>query len=216
MFTGIIEEKGLVKELKLSAQSARIWLTGKIIFEDLKLGDSVAVNGLCLTVAERKGDLWMADVMPETLKRSNLGSLKAGDYVNLERAMKADGRFGGHMVSGHIDGVGKITAIRKNENAVIFEISADQKLTDYMIEKGSISIDGISLTIIFVNVLSFGVSVIPHTLKETVLGDKKAGDLVNLENDLIGKYIKKFMSGLEVKSLPESRLTMDFLAKSGF
>ncbi|MGD9474523.1 MAG: riboflavin synthase [Eubacteriaceae bacterium] len=214
MFTGIIEEKGIVSRVLPAGSSQELWIRGEKIFDDLKLGDSVAVNGVCLTVAAIKRDQWMADVMPESLRRSSLYKLQAGDFVNLERAMKADGRFGGHLVSGHIDGVGKITDIKREDNAVIFDICADQKIVSYMIEKGSIAIDGISLTISFVSDQAFGFSVIPHTLKETVLGDKKVGDSVNLENDQIGKYVKKFVDGISKKAT--SSLTMEFLKQAGF
>lgn len=218
MFTGIIEETGIIKKVNAASHSSSIWIKAGKIMKDLKLGDSVAVNGVCLTVAKIENKQWQADVMPETMKRSNLGLLRSGDTVNLERAMKADGRFGGHLVSGHIDGIGKIVKIKKEENAVIFEIETAQKLLNYMIEKGSIAIDGISLTITFLDQDSFGISVIPHTLKETVLGLKNIGDTVNLENDLIGKYIEKFIrkEAVNKEDKPQSRLTMEFLEQSGF
>jgi riboflavin synthase len=216
LFTGIIEEKGIISRVLLAGSSQQLWIRAEKIFNDLKLGDSVAVNGVCLTVAALKGNQWMADVMPESLRRSSLYDLQAGDFVNLERAMRADGRFGGHLVSGHIDGVGKVTAIKREDNAVLFEIWADQKIRQYMIEKGSIAVDGISLTICFVSQQVFGISVIPHTLKETVLGDKKVGDTVNLENDQIGKYVKQFVEGISSKTETASSLTMAMLNEAGF
>lgn len=214
MFTGIIEEIGKVAWVTKRQHSSQIWIQGDLIMEDLKLGDSVAVNGVCLTVSQLKKNQWMADVMSETLTRSDLGDLKGGSSVNLERAMPANGRFGGHLVSGHIDGTGSISAIKNDDNAIIFEMRASEKILRYIVEKGSIAIDGISLTVIQVNNEKFQVSVIPHTIKSTVLGLKKKGDPVNLENDMVGKYIERFItSSSEEKT---GKLTMDFLTQSGF
>lgn len=160
------------------------------------LGDSIAVNGVCLTVTELRGDTFTADVMPETFSRSSLSSLKPGSKVNLERAMPAYGRFGGHIVSGHIDGTGKISSLKRDGNAIWFTIETDSDITDFIVEKGSITIDGISLTVAAVTHQKpkgeFQVSVIPHTLSETSLSEKKTGDIVNLETDIVGKYVKQF------------------------
>jgi len=220
MFTGIIEEIGKITGVIKGQRSSQLWVQGAVIIDDLKLGDSVAVNGVCLTVSQLSENKWMADVMSETLSRSNLGDLKGGSVVNLERAMPANGRFGGHMVAGHIDGTGHIIQIIKDDNAVIFEIGAPLKILRYIIEKGSIAIDGISLTVIEMTADSFKVSIIPHTIKQTILGIKKPGDPVNLENDLVGKYIEKLLLNPAPKTdrnLEKSAgLTIDFLTEAGF
>ena len=192
MFTGIIEEMGKVIAIEKGAKSAVLTIGADNIFEDLKIGDSVATNGVCLTVKEIRGSTFKADVMHITLMRSALGQLKVGSKVNLERAMPINGRFGGHIVTGHIDGIGKIKQIVKEDQAIWYTISADQDLLQYMIEKGSIAVDGISLTIARLNRDSFSVSLIPHTAQHTVLGEKRIGEVVNLENDMIGKYVAKF------------------------
>jgi riboflavin synthase len=220
MFTGIIEEVGKITAVIKGQRSSQLWVSGVVIMDDLKLGDSVAVNGVCLTVSQLRGNKWMADVMSETLNRSNLGDLKGGSVVNLERAMPAIGRFGGHIVSGHIDGTGHIVQISKDDNAVIFEIGAPPKILRYIIEKGSIAIDGISLTVIEMTTASFKVSIIPHTVKQTILGIKKPGDPVNLENDLVGKYIEKMLLNpapkIDHNHEKSGGLTIDFLTEVGF
>lgn len=208
MFTGIVEEIGKVKAIKKGAKSAALSIVGNLIFSDLKLGDSVAVNGICLTVTSINGSVFTADVMNETLSRSSIGELKTGSNVNLERAMSANGRFGGHIVSGHIDGTGKISAIKKDDIAIWYTVKTDSKTMRYVIEKGSITIDGISLTVAKVERDNFAVSIIPHTAKETILSEKKIGSIVNLENDIVGKYIEKFMStpkGITKELLLENR-----------
>ncbi len=209
MFTGIIEEVGIVKNMKKGANSAIITLECRKIPDDLKPGDSVAANGVCLTVTGINNSSFSADVMNETLSRSSLGSLNLGSRVNLERAMPANGRFGGHIVSGHIDGTGKITSIKKDDIAVWYTIKTSPKIMQYIIEKGSIAIDGISLTIAKITHDSFAVSVIPHTAKYTTLSEKNTGSIVNLENDIIGKYIEKFSPG-------NKSITKEFLTKNGF
>ena len=185
MFTGIVEEIGKIVKVEKGAKSSRLTVGGKIIFSDLKLGDSVAVNGVCLTVTSYNNEFFTADVMNETLLRSSLGSLKIGSSVNLERAMAANGRFGGHIVSGHIDGTGTITKIDRDDIALWYTIAAGSKIMKYIIEKGSVAIDGISLTVAKVSDTDFAVSLIPHTAVKTVLGLKKPGDTVNLENDVV-------------------------------
>ena len=215
MFTGIIEEIGTVDGVRSGAGSSVLTISGEVIFERLLIGDSVAVNGVCLTVAGLSGKTFTADVMRETLNRSAIGGLKAGGKVNLERAMPADGRFGGHMVAGHIDGVGSITEIRDDGNAVLYRISASEKIMKYVVEKGSVAIDGISLTVTDATVGSFGVSIIPHTAKTTVLSGKSVGDPVNIENDIIGKYVEKLM-GCGGAEEPKSSITMEFLTKFGY
>ena len=209
MFTGIVEEIGKVKAIKTGAKSTALSIGGNLIFSDLKLGDSIAVNGICLTVTSINERIFTADVMNETLSRSSIGELKTGSNVNLERAMSADGRFGGHIVSGHIDGTGKISAIKKDDIAIWYTVKTDSKIMRYIIEKGSITIDGISLTVAKVERDNFSVSIIPHTAEETVLSEKKIGSIVNLENDVVGKYIEKFMT------TPKG-ITKDFLLENSF
>lgn len=216
MFTGIVEEMGKIVRVEKGAKSSRLTVSGNKIFSDLKLGDSVATNGVCLTVTSFSKGIFTADVMNETLKRSNLGELRQGSMVNLERAMIANGRFGGHIVSGHIDGTGVITKIEQDDIAVWYTIRADRKIMKYIIEKGSVAIDGISLTIAKVTDNDFSVSLIPHTAKETVLGYKKTGDTVNLENDVVGKYIEHFLSFKEEPETKSSGITKEFLLKAGF
>jgi len=212
MFTGIIEEVGTIKSIRKGAASALLTIEATNVLEDVSLGDSIAVNGVCLTVTTFTKAEFTADVMHETLNRSSLGSLRAGSKVNLERAMKADGRFGGHIVSGHIDGTGTITDIKRDDNAVWYTIKAPAPLLRYIIEKGSIAIDGISLTVADVNKGSFKVSIIPHTSGNTTLSMKKTGDVVNLENDCIGKYVEKLLKPYK----PDSNITKEFLLQHGF
>ena len=215
MFTGIIEEVGTVKRIQRSGSSSFIEIQATKVLEDVHLGDSIAVNGVCLTVTHFGGGMFRADVMNETLSRSSLGSLASGSPVNLERAMAAGGRFGGHIVSGHIDGTGIISDIRNDDIAVWYTVSAPPELLRYIVEKGSVAIDGISLTVAKVTDTSFSVSIIPHTAAETILGTKKTGDTVNLENDIIGKYVEKLMKPADSEAQKQG-LTMDFLAKNGF
>ncbi|MEG0035889.1 MAG: riboflavin synthase [Oscillospiraceae bacterium] len=215
MFTGIIEEIGTIKSVQRGSKSSILTIAGAIIFNDLKLGDSVAVNGVCLTVSGFEQKAFTADVMHETISRSSLGSLKNGSHVNMERAMPANGRFGGHIVSGHIDGTGEITDIHKDDNALWYTISASEKQLRYTIEKGSIAIDGISLTVAAVNRQSFSVSIIPHTADSTVLSEKKVGDVVNLENDMIGKYIEKLLNPPNTQKA-SGNITTEFLSKFGY
>ena len=191
MFTGIIEEVGTVEGIDRGPRSVRMSIAGQLIFSDLKLGDSVAVSGVCLTVSAISNPQFTADVMPQTLDHTALGALRPGSLVNLERAMAANGRFGGHMVSGHIDDTGKIVSLRPDDNAVWVTIMAGPEVLRYVIPKGSIAIDGISLTVAEMDASGFSVSIIPHTARETTLLSKQPGDLVNLECDLVGKYVEK-------------------------
>ena len=212
MFTGIVEDIGAVKTLQSDKQSMEITVVSKKMIEDVKLGDSIAVNGVCLTVTRFNELELTMDVMPETVRATNLQQLAVGDPVNLERAMSANGRFGGHFVSGHVDGVGKILRKRPFANAVYIDIELSKELTSYCIPKGSITIDGTSLTLFHVEENGITVSLIPHTYKETILGMKKIGALVNVETDLVGKYILN-----QLKSGQESpTITRDFLAQNGF
>ena len=213
MFTGIIEEVGTVKAVQHSGSNSFIRIEAKKILEDIHLGDSIAVNGVCLTVTHFDSTTFQADVMNETLSRSSLGSLRNGSPVNLERAMAACGRFGGHIVSGHIDGTGTVSDIRNDGIAVWYTVSANADILRYIVEKGSIAIDGISLTVAKVTDNSFSVSIIPHTASVTILGTKKIGDIVNLENDIVGKYVEKLMKPADS---PQSGLNMEMLAKNGF
>lgn len=191
MFTGLIEEQGRVLT---PPRNGKLSLAASKVTEGLALGDSIAVNGVCLTVSAFSGQRFTADVMPETLHRSNLGELRTGSLVNLERALPATGRFGGHFVSGHIDGVGSLLSVRPEGNALIFSIRAAPELLRGIVEKGSVAIDGISLTVVEVTETLFSVSVIPHTAAVTTLSGKRPGDRLNLETDMIGKYVLRALS----------------------
>ena len=216
MFTGIIEEVGVIKNIKMGAKSAVITIQANTVMEDIHLGDSIAMNGVCLTVTSFDKNSYSVDVMHETLRRTNLGALKGGSRVNLERAMAADGRFGGHIVAGHVDGTGVITSMKQDDNAVWIDIETDASVLKYIVEKGSITIDGISLTVAQVDSRSFAVSVIPHTGMHTTLLEKKPGDYVNLETDMIGKYVEKLLGYQEQEQKPKSNITMEFLMENGF
>lgn len=212
-----------MKLIAKGSNSAVITIAAVKVLEDTKIGDSIAVNGVCLTVTSISGRKFSADVMAETLRRSSLGSLKHGSMVNLERAMAANGRFGGHIVSGHIDGVGVISSFEKEDNAVWVEIETPAKILRYIVEKGSITIDGISLTVAKLTDSSFAVSVIPHTGEETTLLNRNPGDIVNLENDIVGKYVERLMNfktddrdnKSEERNNSDS-ITMNFLNENGF
>lgn len=215
MFTGIVEEIGKIKAIKKGKNSARLVINAKKVLEDVKLGDSIAVNGVCLTVTEFSNSEFGVDVMHESLRKSSLSTLKNDSSVNLERAMLLNGRFGGHIVSGHIDGTGEIINIKNDDNAIWYTISAKDKIMKYIIEKGSITIDGISLTVANLSESDFSVSIIPHTQEETILKMKKIGDIVNLENDCIAKYVESLLNFKE-KSEVKKDITMDFLLENGF
>ena len=230
MFTGIIEEVGTIQSVAEGSKSAVLTVQADKVLNDSKIGDSIAVNGVCLTVTSIHGGFFTADVMAETLRRSSLGGLVRGSYVNLERAMAADGRFGGHIVSGHIDGTGSIVSMKREDNAVWVRIKTPSNILKFIVEKGSIAIDGISLTVAGLDNESFMVSVIPHTGSETTLLKKSAGDIVNLENDIIGKYVERLLffrddkdkgntevsvSNIDVIN-KENDITIDFLRENGF
>ncbi len=215
MFTGIVEEIGTVRAVRRGARSIVLEIAAETIMEDIHSGDSIAVNGVCLTASGLGKDYFAADVMPETLHRSSLRALQTGSHVNLERAMAAGGRFGGHIVSGHIDGTGTILGIRRDDNAVWYEIRTDENILRYIVEKGSIAIDGISLTVAGLTESSFSVSVIPHTLAVTILGEKHEGSIVNLENDIIGKYVERLLISPTAKT-QDSGITNRFLAAHGY
>lgn len=213
MFTGIIEEIGTVAMIQRGQHSAVLKIQAKTVLEGTKTGDSIAVNGVCLTVTELFSDSFKADVMHETLDRSALAKLVCGSRVNLERAMPADGRFGGHIVAGHVDGVGRITRIRRDDTAVWYTVEADSGVLRYVVEKGSVALDGISLTVADVTAKNFSISAIPHTVRQTVLHERREGDLVNVETDVVGKYIEKLMRTTPQK---ESVITRAFLTEHGF
>ena len=215
MFTGIVEELGTVISLKRGSKAAVLTIKANVIFEGLKLGDSVAVNGVCLTATHISGNTFQADVMNETFNRSSLGSLIKGSVVHLERAMAANGRFGGHIVARHVDDTGELVSVKQDDNAVWYTIQTSDQIMKYIVIKGSVTIDGISLTVAKVSEKDFSISAIPQTVKITVLGERKEGDMVNLETDIIGKYVEKLIT--PVKEQPEkSNITRDFLSKYGF
>lgn len=212
MFTGIIEETGTIRAVRKGGHSAVLTISASAVLDGLRLGDSVAVNGVCLTVVSLSDSSFSADVMHETLTRSSLWHLNTGSAVNLERAMPSNGRFGGHIVSGHIDGTGVIRSVQRDENAVWFTIQTSPAILRYVIEKGSIAIDGISLTVAKVSAQDLSVSVIPHTAKNTTLGERRVGDTVNLENDCIGKYVEKLLGA----PAQPSGISKEFLSRYGF
>lgn len=215
MFTGIIEEVGKIERIQNGSHSAVLHIQAQKILDNLKIGDSVAVNGVCLTVTSFHKQGFTADVMHETLNRSALALLQTGSRVNLERAMPVDGRFGGHIVAGHVDGMGKVMRIEQDDNAVWYTVQAAESVMKYIVEKGSIAIDGISLTVAKVETAYFSISAIPHTVRETTLKERRIGDAVNLETDIIGKYVEKLLCPKAV-SQPNGGLTREFLAKYGY
>ena len=205
MFTGIVEEIGSVK----SSGSGRLAFAAKVVLDGTNPGDSIAVNGVCLTVTSLTPASFSVDIMPETLRRTNLGTLRGGDKVNLERAMAADGRFGGHFVQGHVDGTGKVSGVRREGEALLLTFESTKEIMKYIVEKGFIAVDGASLTVVECNPTSFSVSLVGITQKATTFGGRKAGDVVNLEVDIIAKYVEKLNRG-------ESAITKEFLAEHGF
>ncbi len=215
MFTGIIEEMGTVRALEVRSESALLKITAKKVLSDTRLGDSIAVNGVCLTVAAFSGQTFQADVMPETLRKTNLAALRPGSRVNLERALALGGRLGGHLVSGHIDGTGRVLEKRGEGNAIVFHFHAAPEVLRFIVPKGSIAVDGISLTVAAVGRDSFSVSVIPHTAAETTLGDRAAGNIVNLENDMIGKYVDHLLNSYQ-EMRQQKDISVDFLKANGF
>ncbi|MCA1054487.1 riboflavin synthase [Rossellomorea aquimaris] len=216
MFTGIIEEIGKVNQIRKSAASMILTIDAKNILEDVGTGDSISVNGVCLTVTSFTDRQFTVDVMPETFEATTLRSLSAGSSVNLERAMAAGGRFGGHFVNGHVDGIGTITKLEQVENAVYVEISIPKELSPYFIMKGSVAIDGTSLTVFGLTDQSITVSLIPQTRGDTILGAKKIGDAVNLECDVMAKYFHRFYEQTQHKQTRSSKISYDFLNQHGF
>jgi riboflavin synthase len=215
MFTGIIEELGSVADLQIHPDSAYLTIDAQKVLKDTQIGDSIAVNGVCLTVVKLQETQFTVDVMAETLQKTSLAELTRGSKVNLERALQLSTRLGGHLVSGHVDGTGIIRKKTKVGIAEVFEIKASPSLLNYILPKGSIAIDGISLTVVNVDHQGFSVSLIPHTRQETTLGFKNAGSTVNLETDIIGKYVAQFL-GKKPASENHKDISMEFLAQHGF
>jgi riboflavin synthase len=211
MFTGIIEEIGTIQQMKQTGEAIVLTIGARKVLEDVQLGDSIAVNGVCLTVTSFTDRSFTVDVMPETVKATSLRTLTRGSKVNLERAMAANGRFGGHFVSGHVDGIGEIVRKQPVANAVYYDIKVPRELRKYMILKGSVAVDGTSLTIFGLTDETLTISLIPHTREATILGEKKVGDIVNIECDVIGKYVEQFVNGKK-----EETITLDFLEKHGY
>lgn len=217
MFTGIIEELGVIQEIKKGSKSSKLLIKANKVLEETKVGDSICTNGVCLTVTDLKINSFEADIMAETLRRSNLGDLKVGSKVNLERALTLQSRLGGHIVSGHIDGTGEVISLVKEDNATWVTIKTTNDILRYIVLKGSITIDGISLTVAYVDDKSFKVSIIPHTAQETTLLNKTNGDTVNLECDVISKYVEKLMGFAPMDKYNESAsITEEFLKINGF
>ena len=214
MFTGIVEELGEVKNIQRSSQSIILTIRAEKILEDIKLGDSIATNGVCLTVTDFSEREFSVDVAPETMRKTNLGDLSIRDDLNLERALRLKDRLGGHLVSGHIDGTGKISAKQREDNAVLITITPEPELLKYIISEGSIAVDGISLTVAELTDTSFTVSIIPHTNQVTTLSQKKVGNIVNLETDMIGKYVERMLNFEEESENKD--LDMKKLKDSGF
>jgi riboflavin synthase len=206
MFTGIVEEIGMVRGVSPGSLS----IEAKKVLGDVKPGDSIAINGACLTVTSINNDNFSVDVVPETIRRTNLGKLHYGDMVNLERAILAEGRFGGHFVQGHVDDVGKVLSLQSEEGASIAKISAPAHLMPYIVNKGFIAVDGVSLTVIDSDDFSFSISLVPYTRGHTTLGNRKPGDVVNLEVDIIAKYVER------LKQMDNRGVTLDFLEEHGF
>ncbi|MFV9509710.1 riboflavin synthase [Tepidibacillus sp. LV47] len=217
MFTGLIEEVGRIKEIHRSRDSMVLTIEAKKVLEDVAIGDSIAVNGICLTVTNFQSTSFTVDVMPETIYKTNLSELKIHSLVNLERAMSPNRRFGGHFVAGHVDGTAVLIEKKPLDNAIYFTFEAELSLIRYMIPKGSIAIDGISLTLVDVSDRTFTVSIIPHTLKNTNLSTKEIGHSVNIEVDMIGKYVEKYvMNFMTSQNQGKKGITESFLKENGF
>lgn len=212
MFTGIIEEVGRIMAVDRGARSSKLQIQAQKVLQDVKLGDSIAVNGVCLTVTSYTQTSFTADVMHETLIRSTMSDVRRETLVNLERAMSINGRLGGHLVTGHIDGTGTISSIIEDGHATVYTIRTSPDILRYIIRKGSVALDGISLTVKEVNEREFSVSVIPHTKSQTILSFKTLHQKVNIENDCIGKYIEKLIQ----RTPSQSNITKEFLLKQGY
>lgn len=216
MFTGLVEEIGEVISVSKTDKSIKIKIKANKVLKDVKIGDSIATNGVCLTVVEYSDKHFIADCMFETMKRSNLKNLKSGDMINLEKSITLSTPLGGHLVTGDVDCEGEIIAITKEGIAKIYEIRIEKKYMKYIVEKGRVTIDGASLTVMLLKNESFGVSLIPHSQDAITLGAKKVGDIVNIETDLIGKYIERFYFFANQDEKKENKITKEFLLENGF
>ena len=216
MFTGIVEEIGSIKQIQNGEKSSVLTIKASKVLENTQLGDSIAVNGICLTVTSMGADCFTADVMAETMRRTNLGSQAVGNAVNLERALLPTSRMGGHIVSGHVDGTGTIVSYEKEDNATWVSINAGKNILKYIVEKGSVAIDGISLTVAYVDSTCFKVSIIPHTSQQTTLLTKGVGSTVNLECDVIAKYVEKLMDCNNEPDKKDNEIDAEMLIKYGF
>lgn len=215
MFTGIVEELGIIENIEKKENAYSIKIKAKKVLEDVNIGDSICTNGVCLTVTDFLKDSFTVDVMPETIRQSSLKNIKKGSLVNLERALKATGRLGGHIVSGHIDGEGIIKEYKKEGNAWWISVEPEKRTLKYVIDRGSIALDGVSLTVAYVDEKLFKVSIIPHTSEETTLLKKGVGDTLNIECDLIGKYVEKILNFKNYEE-KESKIDKGFLKNNGF
>ena len=194
MFTGLVEEVGIIRSVTPVGEGARVEIAATTVLDDVEMGASIAVNGCCLTVVEWGDDWWASDAVPETMERTNLGGLNAGDPVNLERPLAANGRYGGHVVQGHVDGTGEVVGIDElDDGSWRFTFSLPPELVNYVVEKGSIAIDGISLTVAAVTPTTFSIAIIPHTFAVTAMGRRAVGDTVNLEADVLAKYVERLV-----------------------
>lgn len=216
MFTGIIEEIGKIKSIERHSNSIKLSVFARKIMSDMHIGDSISTNGICLTVTTFDENSFTVDVMPETMMMTNFRNLKVNDSVNLERALSVNGRLGGHIVSGHIDGVGTIIKKYNDDKSIRMSFSTTSEILELVVKKGSIAVDGISLTVTDVDSASFSVSIIEHTQGETTLTSKKIGDTVNLENDVIGKYVQKIFVGTRDVTSENKGVSLDFLESNGF
>ncbi|MCX7745689.1 MAG: riboflavin synthase [Clostridia bacterium] len=216
MFTGIIEEIGTVREMIRGSKSIRIKIECSKIMDDIKIGDSISVNGICLTATHLGDNFFIADVMPETMEKTNLGRLNIAGKVNLERALRLSDRMGGHIVTGHIDGVGIIKGKNADDNAVWLTVEAPDSILKYIVMKGSVALDGTSLTVAYIDDCSFKVSLIPLTRGETTLGRKETGDFINIECDVLGKYIEKLLLNNIPSEAHKNEISLDFLEENGF
>ncbi len=217
MFTGIVEEIGRIRSIVQGSKSIRLTINCRKIICDIKTGDSIAVNGICLTATYIGSNEFTADVMPETMRKTGLGSLKVGHFVNLERALRLTDRLGGHIVSGHIDGTGVIVGKSTEDNAIWFTIEADAGILRYIVMKGSVALDGTSLTVAYIDKRCFKVSLIPLTAGETTLGSKEIGSRINIECDMLGKYVEKLVFGnLPEENSKSAGVSLDFLRENGF
>lgn len=216
MFTGIVEEVGIIKNIKKNSNSLSLAISANKVLDDIKLGDSICTNGVCLTVTDFDKYSFTVDAIESTIRKTDLYNLDISSKVNLERALSLKDRLGGHIVQGHVDGIGEIANIRDEDLSKVYSIKAKENLLNKLVKQGSITISGVSLTISDLKEDYFEVSIIPHTLKETIINDLKIGDIVNLETDIIGKYIDRFLNGDKSKDEKVSSLSLDFLAENGF